>query len=940
MKGTPVPSALSYWLATFYVHIILCYIHMLIMSVHMYIINTIPPHNIIYYIIFMNIIAPQIDPRYVAALEFENELRMRHQLEIQQDVEFRRRLMEEQQQQLLSELDYRNKIQQLQELQELHAQQDLRQQGVNQLMAHNNFANSQQLLELQQLQRIEQQQQMNISRDQSLLASIRDDVLLQRHQQMIQELFERQMRERLVAQSREREQEELMAILQASGRLPGPGVGGLTPAEVMSFNQARDEIIARQVVNEQLQRQQEITAPPSEEEQLEALLLQKLKQSKADSTPDRAFAIGQAYTEGVSTQDQSVTEPPKDTNGKKEGTPQAKEDPPIVAKENEKPAAATAASLTESSPKPKPSHKDTETKLSTSPKKDSKQDDKANTEENKAAIDKELDERVAKLLASHENNGTDKKTTKTKENGSPEKKKGKKRSKSEDSPNKKSPKRKKKKTSFEEGTKEASTKGIEKKEEDIPAAADGRTNLTDQERHVVNFLASPKSGKKNEKLEVNGVDLVEEKERKDDEAADIVLKFAQLEVPASDVQTAKKWNKQDQTVRTTTYPVVSPDEVPFISPGLKFNIPSLPIEPELTDAEIANLGPLIIGYRDPPPSAPEPPAPRKEVVVVKEAVEEEEESAPLVAPASIAGNVSNTIVEEETERFKDTGGKIKFLSTKRKIYKPRKAGKKTDDWWPSIGVIRKERRKLGDREDEEDSDDEADADNGEFGVSFAKAGVEAAKERLAKSVEPGVLEKLPHCKLYDDFIKDKRSGSSPSSYTPKFCCQTSETFPFEVMICCSVCSTWRHAQCGGHYRRYTAESIDPANRLLDPICDHCYLEKEFFENKPLAKTRIERQRTEHLRRSNAANAVCRQVSFGKHSGQYKWPLGSVSVSHISGHTRSVQARHEKAEKQWNEMTTRLGSGTELRLRERQRARTRDLERLMVSVEEAGKSDLK
>ena len=112
-----------------------------------------------------------------------------------------------------------------------------------------------------------------------------------------------------------------MAILQASGRLPGPGVGGLTPAEVMSFNQARDEIIARQVVNEQLQRQQEITAPPSEEEQLEALLLQKLKQSKADSTPDRAFAIGQAYTEGVSTQDQSVTEPPKDTNGKKEGYP-------------------------------------------------------------------------------------------------------------------------------------------------------------------------------------------------------------------------------------------------------------------------------------------------------------------------------------------------------------------------------------------------------------------------------------------------------------------------------------------------------------------------------------------------------------------------------------------------------------------------------------------
>lgn len=159
-------------------------------------------------------------------------------------------------------------------------------------------------------------------------------------------------------------------------------------------------------------------------------------------------------------------------------------------------------------------------------------------------------------------------------------------------------------------------------------------------------------------------------------------------------------------------------------------------------------------------------------------------------------------------------------------------------------------------------------------------------------------------------------------------------FLLKRWFCCSVCSTWRHAQCGGHYKRYTADSVDPSNVLFRPICDQCYLEKQLGDDNTIATKRIERQRIEHLRRCNATNAVIRQVAFGKHSGQYKWPLGSVSISHISGHTRSVQARHEKAEKQWSEMTTRLGSGQELRPRERQRVRTRELERLLVSIEDA------
>ena len=81
----------------------------------------------------------------------------------------------------------------------------------------------------------------------------------------------------------------------------------------------------------------------------------------------------------------------------------------------------------------------------------------------------------------------------------------------------------------------------------------------------------------------------------------------------------------------------------------------------------------------------------------------------------------------------------------------------------------------------------------------------------------------------------------------------------------------------------------------------------------------------------------RQHSFSKHGGTYKWPLGSVSATHIGGHTRSVHSRHDKAEKQWTDMATKLGRGYGHRhKKEKVKVRTKEFERLLISIEDAGK----
>eukprot|EP00985_Skeletonema_marinoi_P014496 scaffold7350_cov176-Skeletonema_marinoi.AAC.2 len=386
---------------------------------------------------------------------------------------------------------------------------------------------------------------------------------------------------------------------------------------------------------------------------------------------------------------------------------------------------------------------------------------------------------------------------------------------------------------------------------------------------------------------------------KDDEAdvhkaaADIVVNFAQVNMTPDEIQMATKWSKQSHA-STTTYQEISLEETPFISARMKFNIPSLPLEPESTgDSDLE----VEVQMED----AVENTVPEKPKKI-------EKENSSLTGPEYVLLKPNIKFAPRENERDQDQ-----------------------DEWWPSNQKIRQERRKRGLPFNDEDTDEEIDPKESQQVISFNKGGLNSIKKRMKTSVEPGVLEKLPHCKLYEDYCTDEKKYT----YSPKFCCQTTETFPYKAMVCCSICSTWRHAQCGGHYKRYSSDSTDPSNMLFVPVCDICYLEKPYVEGEgdTANAKRLDRQRVEHLRSCNATNAVMRQYAFSKHAGPYKWPLGNVCVTHSSGHTKSVAGRHEKSEKQWADMVERIGK-TDMKARERLRVRTREFERIMISVEDA------
>ncbi len=243
-----------------------------------------------------------------------------------------------------------------------------------------------------------------------------------------------------------------------------------------------------------------------------------------------------------------------------------------------------------------------------------------------------------------------------------------------------------------------------------------------------------------------------------------------------------------------------------------------------------------------------------------------------------------------------------------------------DTWWPSVTGIRRERHAAGETSDEDNFkglDDD--------GTTKFRANEKKIRKRLSNHPEPGCLEKLPHCKIHRIRTKE---GQPEFAY----CFQVTELYPNELMVCCSKCGTWRHPACGGHYENYSIRKN--TKEPFIPVCDFCHEEARFLEEFPRGAERIERQRTVQLRRALATSAVMRQASYSRHGGTYKWPLGSVSVSHIDGHTRSVVARHEKAEKQWSDMVQRLGRGLGYRAKDRARSRTKELERLLVSIEDA------
>ena len=252
-----------------------------------------------------------------------------------------------------------------------------------------------------------------------------------------------------------------------------------------------------------------------------------------------------------------------------------------------------------------------------------------------------------------------------------------------------------------------------------------------------------------------------------------------------------------------------------------------------------------------------------------------------------------------------------------------------DPWWPSIAEIRKERKAVGAPPDDDSAQEED--DEGIFGVDVPfRANVSRIKERFANDVAPGVLEKLPHCRVH---LTSWDSKKNMMFLEPVHCFQVTELYPKELMVCCSHCGSWRHAACGGHHKPYSVrECIEVP---FAAVCDRCHAEEKLLREYPTAKKRLDRQRNEQLRRAMSTSATIRQLSFSKHGGSYKWPLGSVSTTHIGGHTRSVHVRQEKAEKQWKEMVTKLSKDYGAKTKERVRTRTRELEKLLSSVEDAG-----
>lgn len=757
-------------------------------------------------------------------MEFE-ELRLRRQLEIQQDIELRRRLMEEQHHQLISELEYRQQLQQLQHIQAQQSQQN----GINQLLAQ------------------QQQQQQNIGREQAFLSSFQDDFMMQRQQLMMQD----QMQQRLRAAS------ELAH--QSQHHLPHDQYDATAEQQMMAMlNAARnnnhgdfiDEVaLCRELEQRQLLQMllPQAAAPPAPPSPPHPSYM-----PPSNSVRPRSNSI--PLDQEVEAADQPNYDP---REKEKRGKSESEDVPPASAKPSKK---SSKASQSKVSSQPPPSV--------TSPVQGCEVHERApalcETEGKEVNLDgydvhdSEVPEKKHKKVKSFD----EKKLSGKKEKHTPKDK-----------------------------TKSGKLDGRTKEARALKAAAFIRQHktdgLSDHEKSLINFLGL--RGTEEQSMDGGKTATSKLKDCSNDEAANIVVNFKHVDVSYSDERRVKAWGRHKEII--ILYPEMSSSEFPFLTPELRFNLPSLPIEP-MDNPNISDVNSMIGTDKN--------------------------------AQVRGARDTSYTVA--------DGCGEIKIISQTETIYASKKK-KKTDCWWPTDDLIRRERHKRGYASDEEDTDDEVTNGSQKGDINFVKSTVVAAKKRLKTSVEPAVLEKLPHCKLYENFCA-RKAVSDDVTEPPKFCCQVTETFPHEAMLCCSECSSWRHAQCGGHYKRYS--TVDPSEGVFKPVCDRCFLEKDIMDEHPSAAKRIDRQRIEHLRRCNATNAVVRQAAFAKHSGQYKWPLGSVSGTHIAGHTKSVQTRHEKAEKQWADMSARIGSGNDSKTRERIRVRTRELEKLVVNVEDAGK----
>ncbi|GKY96708.1 hypothetical protein MPSEU_000630300 [Mayamaea pseudoterrestris] len=286
--------------------------------------------------------------------------------------------------------------------------------------------------------------------------------------------------------------------------------------------------------------------------------------------------------------------------------------------------------------------------------------------------------------------------------------------------------------------------------------------------------------------------------------------------------------------------------------------------------------------------------------------------------------VDSVPVRVELEDGEHAPARVKRKYTKRKGSGAVTDGPPVDTWWPSNVVIHGERRQAGETSDE-DNFDEA---NNIHNASMVRANDATIRERLANSAEPGVLEKLPHCKLHRLHTRTK-TGSDEFAY----CFQVTELYPDELMVNCTGCGTWRHAACGGHHAPYSIR-----NNIETPfvcVCDRCHEEAGFLNKYQKGAQRLERQRMEHIRRALATSAVMRHATLSEESTKPK-QVKMSSSGNVNGHqkTREVHARNEKAEKAWVTMAANLSKANGVGFKEQRRIKAREFERLLLAVNDA------
>jgi hypothetical protein len=228
-----------------------------------------------------------------------------------------------------------------------------------------------------------------------------------------------------------------------------------------------------------------------------------------------------------------------------------------------------------------------------------------------------------------------------------------------------------------------------------------------------------------------------------------------------------------------------------------------------------------------------------------------------------------------------------------------------DTWWPSTTSIQRELKQAGEVSDE--------------GIAESPTELSVSKicDNLANKVEPGVLEKLPHCKIHRLRMTKKNAGAAQEF---AHCVQVTDLYPNELMVNCTGCGTWRHAACGGHYKPYS--SRDNVKEPFVCVCDRCHQEEPYIKKYPKGAQRLERQRMEHLRRAMTTTAVIEASSHKLKSGQKK---------------RVANSRREKAEKQWASMTSTLLAAEGLPEKAQKKIRKKELERLLISIEDVEKA---